>query len=140
VPVPVTVKRLALRQLYAATVTAANSQLGAALLAAAGPSYNAAMAGKQVVEAQAEGVVTKYQLPPGLGVQSDQVASMWSELLDLYDLAQQPTTSIPPGAGLPAETANLPDAKGLAIYNWMLGRLAVIRSFSTDHGNPALRQ
>ena len=139
-PVPVTVKRLALRQLYAATVVAANSQLGAALLAASGPSYNAAMAGKQVVEAQAEGVVTKYQLPALSGVQSDQVASMWSELLDLYDLAQQPVTAIPPGGALPAETANLPDAKGAAIFNWMLGRLVVIRSFTSDHSNPGIRQ
>ena len=138
-PVSVDVKRAAFRQLYSSAVAQANSTLQGALATAIAPSLAAALAGKQVIEAQADGVVTKYQLPVGLGGQSVDMAQMWGQLQDLYDRAIAPTSSVPPGGGLAAETDNLPHVEGAAIYAWMMGQMSLVRAFSTDHSNPNLR-
>ena len=139
VPVTVDVKRAAFRQLYSSAVAQANTTLQGALAAAAAPALAATLAGKQVIEAQAEGVVTKYQLPTGLASQTPDVAAMWGQLQDLYDRALVPTTSVPPGGGCAAETTNLPHAGGAAIYTWMMQQLTVIRSFGVDHSWPNIR-
>lgn len=136
-PVSVDLKRLAFRQLYA-SAKAQSQTLGAALAAAVAPSLAAALAGKQVIEAQADGVVTKYQLPPSLSASTPDVAAMWGQLYDLYDLATQPVTSVPPGGGITAEE-DTDTAPSAAIYAWILGRLKVVRSFSTDHSASNLR-
>lgn len=132
--VPLDLQRAAFRQLYSSAVTQGVT-IQTALATAAAPALAAALAGKQVVEAQADGIVTKYQLPPGLTSQSADVAAMWGRLQDLYDLALQPTTSIPPGGGCSAETTTA----SAAIYAWIMGRLQVIRAFSTDHSNGLIR-
>lgn len=129
-PVTVDVKRAAFRQLYSSAVTQANTTLQGALATAIAPSLAATLAGKQVIEAQAEGVVTKYQLPSTLVGGSPDLAAMWGQLQDLYDLALAPE-----GGALAAETANLPHAKGEAIYAWMMARLKPIRAFASDHSN-----
>jgi hypothetical protein len=135
VPVPVDVKRAAFRQLFSSAV-AQGVTIQSSLATAIAPSLAASLAGKQVIEAQAQGVVTKYMLPPGLSSQSPDVAAMWGQLQDLYDQALVPTTSVPPGGGCAAEVAGAPgtaNATSTAIYNWMLGQLKVVRSFATDH-------
>jgi hypothetical protein len=137
-PASVEVTRLVLRSVYANANGV--STLLVALNTAALATAPAVLAGKQVIEAQAVGVVTKYQFPAGAaGLQLQDVAAMWSRLLDLYDRALVATTVSPPGGGLAAESANIPDAKGVAIYNWMMGQLTVIRSFSMDHSWPQIR-
>lgn len=138
-PVTVDVKRGAFRQLYSSAVAQANTTLQGALATAIAPSLAATLAGKQVVEAQSDGVVTKYQLPTGLGSQTPDVAAMWSQLQDLYDRALQPITSVPPGGGCAAEDHALPDPKGAAIYTWMMQQLTVVRAFGTDHSWPNIR-
>ncbi len=134
-PVSVDVKRAAFRQLYASALAAANTTLQGALATAIAPSLAATLAGKQVIEAQADGVVTKYQLPPGLASQTPDMVAMWGQLQDLYDKALAPA----PGGALAAETTNLPHAEGAAIYAWMMGQLNIVRSFSTDHSWPNIR-
>ena len=130
-PVSVDVKRAAFRQLYSSAVTAANTTLLAALATAIAPSLAAALAGKQVVEAQAQGVVTKYQLPAALAAQTEDMAAMWGQLQDLYDAAI--------ASGLTAESQNLPHADGAAIYAYMMAQLVVVRAFSADHSQPNFR-
>ena len=134
-PVTVDVKRAAFRQLYSSAVTQANTTLAGALAAAIAPALATTLAGKQVIEAQANGVVTKYQLPSGLTSSTPDIAAMWGQLQDLYDLATAPA----PGGALTSESANLPHTNGAAIYSWMMGRLKVVRSFSTDHSWPNIR-
>lgn len=134
-PVTVDVKRAAFRQLYSSAVTSANTTLAGALATAIAPSLAATLAGKQLIEAQADGVVTKYQLPPSLISSSPDVAAMWGQLQDMYDLALAPA----PGGALTAETDPLPHANGAAIYAWMMARLKPIRAFSADHSWPNIR-
>lgn len=129
VPVNVDVKRAAFRQLYSSAVTQSTTTLQGALAVAIAPSLAASLAGKQIVEAQANGVVTKYQLPSELHSSSPDVAAMWGQIQDLYDKALSPA----PGGALTTEIANLPHANGAAIYAWIMGQLKVVRSFSTDH-------
>ena len=136
---PVAVKRAAFRQLYSSAVAQANTTLQGALATAIMASLAATLSGKQVIEASAEGAGTKYQLPPGLGTQTSDVAVMWGQLQDLYDKSQVSTTAVPPGGGLAAETGNLPSAAGAAIYAWMMQQLTVVRSFQTDHSLPNIR-
>ncbi len=135
-PVPVDVRRAAFRQLY----TSAQAQgvtIQAALATAIAPSLAATLAGKQVIEAYASGTITKYALPPGLnGPQSADVAAMWSQIQDLYDLALTPVTNTPPGGGCTAETGSTPSA---TIYAWIMSQLEVVRSFSIDHSWPNIR-
>jgi hypothetical protein len=135
VPVTVDVKRAAFRQLYSSAVTQANTTLQGALATAIAAPLAATLAGKQVIEAQAEGVVTKYQLPSTLVGGSPDLVAMWGQLQDLYDLALAPS----PGGALDAESANLPHAKGAAIYAWMLAHLKPVRAFAADHTNPGFR-
>ena len=134
-PVSVDVKRAAFRQLYASAVTQ-NQTLQAALAAAIAPSLAAALTGKQVVEAEAQGVVTKYQLPAALSAQTPDVASMWGQLQDLYDRSLLPTTNNPPGGGCAAESGSTPSA---AIYAWIMGQLTIYRSFQEDFSLPNVR-
>ncbi len=115
--------------MYAGAV-AAPTTLTATLNAAAFASSPQVLAGKQVVEAQANGIATRYQFPVGMyALQAQDVAAMWSRLLDLYDQSQVSTTNVPPGGGLAPEAGPGPSS---AIYQWMLGQLQVIRAFSTD--------
>lgn len=128
-PVLVDVKRAAFRQLYSSAVAQATT-IQEALAAAIAPSLAAALAGKQLIEAQSGGTVTRYQLPAELAAQTPDVAAMWGQLQDLYDRALMPAASVPPGGGCSAETAGAPSA---AIYAWMMGQLTVVRSAGTDH-------
>jgi hypothetical protein len=132
------ITRLVLRKLAADAVTSA-STLSSTLNAAAFGTVTQALSGKIVVEAQAAGVVTKYELPVGKSALIPQeVSAMLSRLLDLYDQAVGPaTTSYVNGFG-----AALPSGVGgndAAILQWMLGRLQVIRSLVKDHSDSQLR-
>lgn len=138
--IPVDVKRAAFRQLYANACTAASQTLQAALASAIAAPLAATLAGKQVIEAQGDGVVTKYQLPlAATGAQSSEIAIMWGQIQDLYDLSLTSTTAVPPGGGCAAETGPLPSANGAAIYTWIMGQLTVYRAFQDDFSLPNIR-
>lgn len=77
--------RLVLRKLANDAATA-SATLGATLKAVAFGSVSAVVSGKDVIEVQAEGVVTKFQIPTGgSALQASDVTEMLSRLLDLYD-------------------------------------------------------
>ncbi len=116
--------------------------LSAALRAAAFGVAKTTLSGKVVIEAQASGIITRFQLPVGVGaLQPQEVAALLSRLLDLYDRAVAPADqwfSTGYGAGLlfdPPLTA----PTDVQILAWMLEQLQVIRSYATDFTNPFLR-
>lgn len=112
--------RLVLRKLAADAVTA-SATLKATLTAAAFGTVTQTLSGKIVVEAQAGGVITKYQLPSGSdGLQPQEVADMLSRLLDLCD--QVIATGLPSATGAP-------DA---ALLVAMLGSIQPIREVRSD--------
>jgi hypothetical protein len=121
-----------LRQIYAAGVVSGG--LLSALTASAMGSVTKVATGKVLVEAQAAGVVTKYELETGAGaVTPTDVAEIGAWLLNLYDRAVAPTTQLFPagyGQGL------IGDANA---YAWMLAQLQPVRSFSPDFTNPGFR-
>lgn len=92
-----------------------------------------ALSGKYLIEAQAAGVTSRYEV--SAAASPDEVATMLSRLLDLYDLAIASTTAQPPGGGLTGGVG-APDA---AILAWMLGQLQIVRSYNMDHTNPGIR-
>jgi hypothetical protein len=111
---------------------AAPATLSSVLNAAAFGTVSSALSGKIVIESQASGVVTRYQLPVGAGaLQPQEVSAMLSRLLDLYDQAIAPS----PGGGLPAGVG----ANDAAILAWMLGQLQVVRSYTVDFSQPFIR-
>lgn len=94
------------------------------------------LSGKVLIEAQADGVVSRYSLPAGAGaLQPQEVAAMLSRLLDLYDLALLPTTGTPPGGGLTAGIG----ANDAAIRAWMLGQLQIVRRHGADFSTAGIR-
>lgn len=104
--------------------------------AAAFGTVTKTLAGKVLIEASAGGVTSRYSLPVGVGaLQPQEIAAMLSRLLDLYDLAVASPTGQPPGGGLTGGVG----AADAAVLAWMLGRLQIVRSYTTDHSNPGLR-
>lgn len=132
----VAVVRLIFRSIYAAAISAPPTPLQAELLSACLAAAPALLTGKQVVEAEASGITTKYQIPPVTsGMSLGDIAAALERLLTLYELALMPVTAVPPGAGLTGGVG--PD--DAAIYAWMMSQLAVVRSFSVSHVNPGMR-
>lgn len=131
--VNVAVVRLIFRSIYAAATTAPATTLQSELLATALATVPQILTGKQVTEVESSGVSTKYQIPTNIPLAD--VAAVMERLMTLYELSLQPTTNTPPGAGL---TGGIGENDS-AIYAWMMGQLAVVRSFAIDHTNPNFR-
>lgn len=92
-----------------------------------------ALSGKYLIEAQAAGVSSRYEVSANSS--PEEVATMLSRLLDLYDLAVASPTAQPPGAGLTGGVG-VPDA---AILAWMLGQLQIVRAHTVDFSQPFIR-
>lgn len=113
--------RLVLRKLAADAATASTLLL-TTLKAAAFGTVTQTLSGKIVVEAQADGVITKYQLPIGdAALQPQEVAAMLSGLLDLYDRII--ATGLTAGVG----------ANDTAIVSAMLAEIYPIREVKNNY-------
>jgi hypothetical protein len=116
VPASIDVTRLVLRKL-AADATLNGKPLADVLQSVAFGTVTQAISGKILVEARADGLTSRYELPVGQGaLQPQEVSAMLSRLLDLYDAAV---------AALPT---NPTDA---AILSQMLGQIYPVRSYFT---------
>lgn len=94
------------------------------------------LSGKILIEAQADGVMSRYSLPQGASaLQPQEVTAMLSELLDLYDRAVSSTTAQPPGGGLTGGVG----ANDAAIRAWMLEQLQSVYRHGVDFSYPGTR-
>ena len=132
------ITRLVLRKL-AGDAVAASATLTSVLNAAAFGTVSQTLSGKVVIEAQGAGTITRYELPTGRSALIPQeVSAMLSRLLDLYDRAVTPTSTMLQngwGGGLTGGVG----ANDAAILQWMLAQLAPIYAYSPDFSAPALR-
>ncbi len=119
-----------MRQAYKGAIAAGTSLED--VLTQADTAYQTAIAnGRQISEVQASGVVTKYVVPSlSSGLQLQQVIELFESLLSLYERSLLPTTNVPPGGAAANDDQS---------YQWMMGRLMPIKSFSSDHSIPNIR-
>lgn len=126
------VAQLVLRQAYSQVTGGAT--LLSVLQAMAFGAVTKTLTGKVLVEAQAAGIVTKYQLETGaVATTPTDITEIGAWLLNLYDRAVAPTTQLFPlgyGQALSGDAA---------VYSWMLAQLQVVKAFSADFTSPGLR-
>jgi hypothetical protein len=95
-----------------------------ALQAAVNSGVPQIIAGKFVIEAMAAGVSTRYELPPALsGAQPQDILAELERLTTLCEAAQAANTG----------------ANDSVLFLWMLGQLAIVRSYGPDFSQPYIR-